>query len=230
MRYFDLSPPWTRRLPLWKSWGLLAVLAVVAVPGRAAPQSLISTEIFRYDCRSEFSSTDLTLFGNGTLRLREGLHDRRTMLLLELDPVELQELLRRLDELDLREIEAFGGELEGEWVGQCVLRLALLDRSPADAAFHRLDSLSLGLQTAVNLGEELAGLVRQRAEFDGLPKGYQPHIGDFLRRADGEIFEVMGFSGDDRAVELAGLDQPILIYVPVEELSAVFLEIVPGRR
>ena len=203
---------------------------VIAVPGRSAQRSLISTEVFRYDCRSEFSSTDVTLFGNGTLRLREGLHDRRNMLLLELDPVELEELLARLGELDLRDVDAFGGTLEGDWVGQCILKLELADRSPVEAAFHRLDTLSLRLQTAVNLGEELASRVRERAQFDRLPRGYQPRIGDFLRRPDGDIFEVMGFTSDDRGVEMAGLDQPIIIYVPVEELAALFLELVPGRR
>ena len=227
MNALDPSPAApARKLP----WGLLAaLLALTAMPGRAAQLSPISTELFRLDCRSEFSSTDVTLFANGTLRLREGLHDRRNMLLLELDPVQLEEVVARMEELDLLDVDTFGGELEGEWVGQCLLRLALPDRLPAEVTFHRLDTLSLRLQRAVNLGDELAQRIRDRALFDGLPKGYQPRIGDFLRRADGEIFEVMGFTSDDRGVEMAGLDQPIIIYIPVEELSAVFLELLPER-
>ena len=222
MSGLDLS----RRLP----WGLLAAcLTLVSIPVRAVQRSPISTEVFRLDCRSELSSSDVTLFGNGTLRLREGLHDRRSLLLLELDPAQREELVARLKELDLRDVDTFGGELEGEWVEQCRLRLALPDRSPAEAVFHRLDTLSLRLQTAVNLADELAQRIRDQALFDGLPHGYEPRIGDFLRRPDGEIFEVMGFTADDRAVEMAGLDQPLVIYIPVEELSAVFLELLPER-
>ena len=191
--------------------------------------SLISTEFYRYECRSDYESFDVTLFGNGTLRLREGPHDRRNLLLLELDPVQLQDVVARLENLDLTDVQSFGGDLDGEWLGQCKLMLGVPERPPARLVFHQFDTLSLELRRAVGIGEELSQTIRERAPFRGLPRDYEATIGDYLRRTDGEVFEVMGFSADDRALELAALEQPIIIYVAVESLHEVFVDLLPER-
>lgn len=205
---------------------LLATAAILSAAFGEAPaqaQALVSQEWFRYDCRSELSTEDLTLFGNGTLRLRRGLEERRVMQLAELDPGELGDLQSRLERLRFEEADTFGSGISGEWVDQCTLEVDLPGRDALRFRFHRLDSLSLGLQQAVDLGRELIDLVSQRAPYSGLPRDYEPKTGDFLRRGIGGVFEVIGLTSDGRGVELVGLDQPLQIYVAVEDLRRVFV-------
>jgi len=201
---------------------LLAIAGAQSVGGQT---SLVSTEVFRYRCESEISMEEVTLFGNGTLRLRQGKPENRSMLLLELTPDRRDALVARIARLNVEEAVAFGGQLEGDWVDQCSLVLDSYGDEPSRFSFHRLDSLSLGLQTAVNLGRELMEMVRKEALFEGLPSGYEPRIGDYLRRWDGEVFEVVGFTNGDVGVEVMSTSQPIGFYIAIKDLRSVFVGI-----
>ena len=223
-----VRPEWRCR---WKWIVAVALLCFLAAGTGAlaasapAPVSPVSVELFRYRCRSEIGLQDVTLFGNGTLRLLQGPREQRRMRLLELGPDDLEDLRARLLELALEETATFGGDLEGEWIGQCLLELGLPEREPSRFRFHVFDTLSLELQRAVDLGRELIELVTIRADYLGLPNGYEPKIGDFLRRADGELFEVVAYTGEGRGVELHGFEQPLAIYVAIADLRRVFVEL-----
>ena len=44
-----------------------------------------------------------------------------------------------------------------------------------------------------------------------------------MRRADGELFEVVGFTSDGRGVELNDINQPVTIYVARADFRSVFV-------
>ena len=70
---------------------------------------------------------------------------------------------------------------------------------------------------------ELETLARTRAVHGTLPKDYEPKPGDFVRRGDGELFEVIGFTSDGQGVELNGINQPVTIYVALADFRSVFV-------
>lgn len=216
------SVPSSLGLPILASLAGILVLTAAAVAG-TAQTSPVSTELFRYRCESSISMEDVTLFGNGTLRLRQGKPEQRSMLLLELTPSRRDDIIARLRKLDLEEATTFGGELEGDWVEQCSLTMDLEGRRRARFQFHRLDILSLSLQRSVDLGRELIALVRKEALFEGLPRGYEPRLGDYLRRWDGEVFEVVGFTAKGNGIEVHSTSQPMGFYIANQDLRSVFV-------
>ena len=198
-------------------------------PPPSAVRSPVTTELFKYDCRSENAREEITLFGNGTLRLRQGLLEHPSMFLLELAPPDLEDLKRRIGRLDLEEAQAFGGTLEGEWVGQCVLEVSVAEGPLLQLSFHQFDALSLGVQRAVDLGLELIDRVRLNSTDGGLPPGYEAKIGDYLRHLDGQIFEVVGFTSEGRGIELHGVEQPLGLFVATQDLRRVFVALEERR-
>jgi hypothetical protein len=204
---------------------------------RPRPQSLSdrSRVVARLDCRSELQRRELTLFANGTLRLRAGEPGREGMSLAELGPVELEEALARLDEVDLDETDAVAGGPEGDWVDRCVLELTLPEREPEVRAFKRFDSISLALARVLQILDGLAlRLEEPRPPRDGggpprLPADYRPEVGDLLRHADGTVYRVIAFTSDGEGVELQGVDQPLAIYLPRNRLGEEMVALV-GRR
>ena len=203
--------------------GILVLTAAADAVAGTAQTSAVSTELFRYACESSIGMEEVTLFGNGTLRLRQGKPEQRSMLLLELTPARRDDIVARLNKLDVEEATTFGGELEGDWVEQCSLALDLEGRERSRFQFHRLDSLSLGLQRGVDLGRELIALVRREALFEGLPRDYEPRLGDYLRRWDGEVFEVVGFTAKGGGIEVHSTTQPTGFYIANQNLRSVFV-------
>ena len=136
--------------------------------------------VARLDCWSTLQRRELTLFANGTLRLRAGEPGREGMSLAELGPVELEEALARLGEVDLDETDAASTGPEGDWVDRCTLELALPDREPEVRQFKRFDSISLALARALDVLEGLAvGIEEPRPPAPGggpprLPVDYRP--------------------------------------------------------
>lgn len=197
-----------------------AALVLLGVLAQANPRS---EELVHQRCVSDLAVTEVTLFGNGTLRLREQLDERRDMLLAELNRDELDAFLTRLGEIDLLETRSVRDGVDGEWVGQCSIRLRLAGRPERFFRYGGFDSLSLGLHALGRVVADLEELARARSEHGNLPDGYEPTSGDFVRRRDGAIFEIVGYTSDNRGVELTGLDQPITIYVSVDDFRSVFV-------
>ncbi len=185
-----------------------------------------SRVLLRRDCDTTLGHREITLFANGTLRLRDGPRGEERLLLAELPPDQTAALVRRLAEEDLSETVATEGGVEGDWVERCVLELEGEDGAPARYVFNRYDSLSLALSRVNAIAEELALTTDERAPRGNLPFGYRPVPGDVLERADGVRFEVVADPGDGAGVELRGVEQPLVLYLPKEDLAAHFVALV----
>jgi hypothetical protein len=182
-----------------------------------------STELVDHRCVGELAEDRLTLFANGTVRLRERVGERESMLLAELERNEVDGFVARLLEVDLSEVESLRSGLTGDWVSQCGLTMTLPDRPAAFFRYGRLDILPLALETVRMVLTELEALARTRAVHGSLPKGYEPRSGDFVRRGDGELFEVIAITADGKGVELNGINQPITIYVALADFHSMFV-------
>ena len=216
-----------------RSGGLLAcLLALLAAPLPAAleedPRSVVR---LRYTCESSISRLDLTLFANGTLRLRERAPDELPrMRLAELGRGELAAFLARLADEDLTEVDVRGPEAGGDWVDACDLELALEGRPPRRLEFGRMDSLPLALGRLLRVVDDLLLEVDRLAPRSELPVDYEPRAGDRLRRFDGVLFQVVAYTGDGAGLELEGLDEPLVLFIPVAALRDEFVELVERRR
>jgi hypothetical protein len=217
-----VSRSWRRRLAAASGAALLAaaVPASAAAAGEPSPKTI---ELVDHRCVGDTTEDQLTLFANGTVRLRERADERQSMLLAELERRELDGFVARLLEIDLSEAESSRSGITGEMISQCGLSLALPDRPHLFFRYGRFDVLPLSLETVRAVLGELETLARTRARHGGLPDGYQPHPGDFVRRTDGEIFEVIGLTADGHGVELSGVNQPVTIYVALADFAAIFV-------
>lgn len=220
----------------------MAVLAAVVFTGAAArlaaqPEEPAPEEDLRgrllvdYDCRSEIDRRAVSLFANGTLRLwTEGLGER-SVRLAELAPHELRGFVNRLSEEDLSETDAETLSPEGDWIERCTLRLTLLDRPAETFLLDRYGSLSLALSRVMTVVRELGERVERDSPADRhLPAGYLPKTGDVLERKDGELFRVQGYTLDKRGVELAGVEQPLILYLTLDELQREFVALISRRE
>lgn len=207
----------------------LAVALALAAPGAGQHLDLRTVEVVDYDCSSDIGRRRMTLFANGTVRLRLRQGEEEKMLLKELAPDQLAGYLNRLREIDLSESEGTREGLSGDWIEQCELALDLLEAGAARFSFGRRDSVSLALSRAISIAEEIANWAEERAVEAEFPPGYEPRPGDILERRDGVLFEVITLTGDQRGVELWGVDQPLVVYVLREELIGEFVAVVERR-
>jgi hypothetical protein len=213
-----------------RGFGLL-FLALLLLPVTAtAARDERSVQVFDYQCGSPLGRREVALFANGTVRLREGEPGKEDMGLGELDPKELQGALARLAEEKLGEIRQLPRGVDGEWVEHCELRLALADRPARTFRFGRYDTLPLPLSRILKVVEDCAAKVGGVHAKEHLPEGYVPHPGDRLKRTDGQLFEVIAFTADDKGVELWGVDQPLALYVLRVEMGREFIALVPRAR
>jgi hypothetical protein len=189
-----------------------------------------STEIVRHSCESELGRREVTLFGNGTIRLRDGVPGQEQMGLAELDPGELEAFVNRLRQEDLSEVGRLPDGVEGTWVEQCALELHLPGEEAKVFRFRRYDSLPLSLSRVLRIVLDLAAEVEHLEGEEQLPVDYKPKPMDILKRRDGQLFRVLGFTSDKRGVELEGIDQPLMIYVHAEEIRREFVAVVERKR
>lgn len=175
---------------------------------------------------------ELTLFGNGTVRLRDGLTGQEMLHLLELDPGELEAYSNRLGEEHLDETEPRYESVEGAWVERCTLDVDLRPGPKGSYTFGRYDTLTLPLQRIVGIAMELVKRAEERPPEGAsqLPTDYEPAVGDVLKRADGVLFEVQGSTADNLGLELQGVEQPLTIYIPKGSLNEVFVALVSRGR
>lgn len=230
------NPPWTPAHPGRSLRVGLAILALLA-PWTAAQDRRAAaagdrrtTEVLSYGCGSEFGHRDITLFANGTVRLREGPWHDQKLYLNELDPEAVEDNLRVLRSLDLeRGIDRIRIPVEqgigGRWMERCRVRLDLPELAePVEYELSSFDVPPLAISRLIHIAEELAKYVRPVAEEPtGIPAGYEPKFGDVLRTAEGLRFKVLRLTSDKRGVELEGIDQPLRIYVALTELSQAFV-------
>lgn len=221
LRVLMISVPW--------------IVAVVGTVAGSAPDPR-STEILRYDCRSEFRGRDITLFANGTVRLREGrLREGRwedpALSLDELPPEAVAENLRVLRSVyGRREVDRIQQPVErsltGVWVEECEIYLALPEvEKPLRYEFTSYDIPPLQISRIIHIAEELAKYVRPTELGERLPKNYVPQFGDVLRSPQGIRFQVLRLTVDQRGVELQGIEQPLRIYVALEDLEEAFVAV-----
>lgn len=204
--------------------------AAPAVPGAPHVLSLRSTELLKLDCGNQLGRREVTLFGNGTVRLREGPRDRGDLALAELGPDALGAYLRRLEGEDLSEVGTLERGIEGDWIERCDLALALPGRPFRSFRYGRYDTLPLALSRVLSVVEEIAAEVVEPGAAERLPEGYEPQPGDVLRRLDGQLFEVIAETSDHKGIELWGVDQPFTLYVLRAKLRDEFVALVSRRR
>lgn len=205
----------------------LLILAVAAAGAAAAAEDPRTVELLRHDCTSRISASELTLFANGTLRLRETRPDGESeMRLAEIGRGELAAYLARLREEQLGEVDVRGSEASGDWVERCTLELALEDRPSHRFEFGRMDSLPLALGRLLRIVDDLRLEVENRTPRSRLPAEYEPRRGDVLRRVDGKLFEVVATTGDGAGLELEAVDRSLVIFVPLAALRDEFEELV----
>lgn len=243
-----------RLLPAALALTVLAVLPALARP--AADER--SAVLLERECGSELSRQELTLFANGTVRLRERGPDEEEaeaeeeaveMFLGELAPDELQTYVERLQGEDLGEVEPAATGPEGAWVEACRLTLHFdamtrwigpPPQRDADAGdwvpsgdltfrYGRFDRLSLPLSRVVSLLDLVESRVDRAAGRRTLPPRYRPEVGDVLRRSDGVLFRVERPTADGNGWELQGVEQPLTLYVVESDIPELFTEVLADR-
>ena len=184
-----------------------------------------STELIRLDCASDLGRREITLFANGTVRLRQGPTGREKMALGELGPDELASFVAEASAIDLAESDSDESGLVGPAVERCTVAMTLPGRPLWARRFGRFDTLAPSLARLVGLVDGLAERAEQTSplrEGPGLAPGYQARPGDVLARNDGVLFEVVADTADGRGVELRGVDQPLTVYVAKGQIGREF--------
>ena len=143
----------------------------------AAELSPKSTELVDHRCVGELAEDDLTLFANGTVRLRERVGERENMLLAELERSEVDGFVARLLDVDLSEAESLRSGITGEWISQCGLTLSLPDRPAEFFRYGRFDVLPYSLETVRAVLTELETLARTRAVHGDAARGLRAEAG-----------------------------------------------------
>ena len=182
--------------------------------------------VLQRECVSQETRAEVTLFANGTVRLRDGEGPKRHMQLAELGAEELTALRGRLEALDFTEVDPNLPEHELEWTERCTLELKLEERSAQSFRYGGFDSLPLSLSQVDAIADELVAEVAARAPVGQLPKNYVPRSGDILERADGATFRVIGYTSDKRGVELQGVDIPLTLFIAPQDLRGEFIRLV----
>lgn len=214
------------RLPSALLGGLLLIAAALS----AEPVDLRSLEVVRHDCANDLGRREVTLFGNGTVRLREGPPGKELMGLAELNPDELRGALNRLKAEDLSEAKRLPKGIEGAWIERCMLALQLPGQPLQLFHFGRYDTLPLPLSRVLQVVQDVAAKVTNLHGDEQLPVDYEAKAGDVLERIDGSRYRLVGFTWDGQGVEFLGLEQPITIYVRRDQLRAEFVTVVSRGR
>ena len=215
--------------------------------GRPAADERSAVLVSRH-CASDLGRQELTLFANGTVRLREGPPGEERMMLGELGPDELEAFADALRREDLGETDRRAAGPGGDWVERCRVVLAYGEmerwlgpprrredgegwRPSGDEVYvyGGFDSLSLSLSRVVGLLDGLMQRVDRAAGRHSLPPRYRPRRGDVLRRVDGVLFRVVRQTADEGGWELQGVVQPLALYVVESRIPELFVELVERR-
>jgi hypothetical protein len=190
-----------------------------------------STEVLRYECRTDTIRRETTLFANGTIRLRRGKIGNELMGLAELGQDALEGYLNRLSKEDLTNVTSPVPGPGGAWIERCTLRLQLPGKELQSFEFGPFDPLQLNFAHVLQIAKELEKKVQVVKDKDELPANYDPRPGDVLKRiGDGLRFRIIAFTGDNKGIELEGLDQPLEIYINRNEIRKKFTVLVSREQ
>ena len=210
-------------------------LAVISV-GTAAASSedgardLRGHELVRFDCASGELSRNVSLFANGTVRIRDLGNQDAGLRLAELAPEELTAFATRLAQIDLTRVASQIRGPSGESIEQCLLRLELDGRAREEYRFLRLAALPLELSRVLTVVDDIVEVAEERDRLSsGLPGGYTPRSGDVLVRRDGSRHRVVRITADGGGAEIIALDAPLVVYLTLEAVRSEFVAIEPGR-
>jgi hypothetical protein len=209
---------------------LTAVCALLAIAlpaaGWAAVDDPRAFEVLRYECANELGRREVTLFLNGTVRLRDGAPGKEALGLGELNPDELDGAIHRLEEEDLSEARRLPSGIEGQWIEKCMLALQLPDKPIQVFHFGRYDTLPLALSRVLRVAEDVAAKVPDLKGDEQLPSDYEPRVGDVLKRIDNNLYKIHGISDDKQGMEMQGVVQPLTIYIRRDQLRMEFVAVV----
>ncbi len=206
---------------------ILPIISGLLLASQALATSDRSTLLLDYECHRSNSETRLTLFGNGTLRLKEtppGLAER--MFLHDLLAEQLEGFRNRLEAVDLREIESLALHLrrDGELTETCSIELNRRE-GQVRFSYQVQDALPLGIDNVLFVVRDLLDVMDESGR-SNVPKEYEPEVGDILERKDGNHFRVVGLSTLMEGIELQGVDQPMVLYLQRKELRGEFVRVV----
>ena len=208
-----------------------ALVVLMTAPATDLMADDRSTELMRYECSNVLGRRDITLFANGTVRLRQGLWDKQELYLDELLREELSSYVEQLRGIllaaDPPATDRSARAPHGDWVDSCEIRLDLPDLAPATYSFSTLEVTPLAIASLIHVAEDLADFTRPIAPVARVPDDYEPRWGDVLITAEGERFKVVGLSAFSPSVELDGLDTPLHLYVLIDDLSEAFTTLEP---
>jgi len=205
---------------------LLAVELAAGAPPAADPRTL---EILREECASGISRREVVFFANGTIRLREGAPGELRTTLGELGRPDADAVRRRLAEIVLADLEVVTSGPDGDWVEGCRLTLLGEDGERRRIVYGRLDAGSLELEKLRRIVGELATVARDDGGSIEIPAGYRARRGDRLERADGAVFEVLGWTSDGKAVELQSDAPPLTLFVEATQIRVEFRRLLSRR-
>ena len=209
---------------------VLVVLLALAAPALAWSKDARSVEVIRLDCANELGRREVTLFANGTIRLREGAEGEELMGLAEVGPSEYQAFIERLKGEDLSEVQRLPSGIDGQWIEKCMLAMTIPDQPSRIFHFGRYDTLPLPLSRVLTVVQDVAAKVTVLEGTKRLPDDYQPKLFDVLERVDGNQYRITGFSVDGKGVELQGVLQPVVVYMPIEQIRTEFRDLVSRRQ
>lgn len=203
----------------------LVLVLLVLAPGALIADDR-STELMHYECSSTLSRRDVTLFANGTVRLRQGPWEDQALYLDELLREELASYVKQL-----RDIQTSAGAFpvdmpvnapSGDWIETCEMRLMLPETEPKTYAFTTYEIPPLMVANLIHVAEDLADFTKPLERSRRVPKDYSPRPGDMLQSVEGGKFRVVGLTGDALGVELEELGTPVMILMPLRDLRELF--------
>lgn len=195
-----------------------------------------SWELFRHRCGGQLGSRELTLFLDGTVRLRVRDKEGEEVRLGQLEAGQLGRTygqLRAIQQGIGREGKewsrsAAGHGISGEFLQDCEAELRLPDLEKKLFLFSPLEIPPLWIGQLRQIAEDLAGET-EPLQHRGLPKDYQPRFGDLLRRRDGVVFRFVGATSDKKAWIVEQVGQPLTTYYPVADRDEIFVGLVESR-
>lgn len=198
-----------------------------------------SIVLFEKSCVSDRGRQIVTLFANGTIRLKESFargldaapasdaeSPGTTVLhLAELTPEETRsyrrELIRAMPS-DGKLPESERAVIEGVGVETCTLIIDTGTGTPLEHAFAPLEVPSLRLERWLGLAGDLIRRARPSEEPETLDEAYEPDIGDVLRDRAGQRFRIRWITFEG-IVELDGIDTPVHLRVAADQLAEQFV-------